>query len=96
MLRCSTWTQPVYTGGRRFWRDMGEVRRHQPFDYWCWDTYSRVTQTFDTDEALKAKRPDVMHMIEAQDNPVARFAKEVATRIVQAHLATVSRLNVLL
>ena len=66
----------------------------QPFDFWCWDLYARVTQAFDADEALKAKRADVMHIIEAQDNPVARFAKEVATRIVQAHLATVSRLNV--
>ncbi len=35
-----------------------------------------------------------MHLIEAQDNPVARFAKEVATRIVTAHLATVARIGV--
>jgi arginyl-tRNA synthetase len=64
------------------------------FDYWCWDLYSRVTQSFETDEELNAKRAEVMHLIEAQDNPVAVFAKEVATRIVYAHLATVSRLNV--
>lgn len=95
--------EPIYKGGDDFsaiWAKYdtshASCTSHCPqsFDYWCWDTYSRVTQTFDTDEALKAKRADVMHLIEAQDNPVARFAKEVATRIVQAHLATVSRLNV--
>lgn len=64
------------------------------FDYWCWDIYSRVTQAFDADESLKARRAEVMHLIEAQDNPVAEFAKEVAAKIVHAHLATVSRLNV--
>ena len=91
--------EPVYTGGDDFTAIWAKYTSHTShpspsFDYWCWDTYARVTQTFDTDEALKAKRADVMHMIEAQDNPVARFAKEVATRIVEAHLATVSRLNV--
>lgn len=64
------------------------------FDYWCWDIYSRVTQAFDADESLKARRAEVMHLIEAQNNPVAEFAKEVATKIVHAHLATVARLNV--
>lgn len=64
------------------------------FDYWCWDIYSRVTQAFDVDESLKARRAEVMHLIEAQDNPVSKFAKEVAAKIVHAHLATVSRLNV--
>ena len=36
----------------------------------------------------------MLHAVEAQDSAIARFAKEVATRIVQAHLATVGRLNV--
>ena len=66
----------------------------QPFDYWCWDVYSRVAQAYDADAELKAKRAEVLHMVESQDNPVAKFAKELATRIVKAHLATVGRLNV--
>ena len=86
--------EPTYKGDGDFSAIWAKYDGKQSFDYWCWDTYSRVTQAFETDEALKAKRPDVMHMIEAQDNPVARFAKEVATRIVKTHLATVSRLNV--
>lgn len=66
----------------------------QPFDYWCWDVYSRIAQAYDSDAALKAKRAEVLHAVEAQDSAVAGFAKEVATRIVHAHLATVARLNV--
>lgn len=65
-----------------------------PFDYWCWDVYSRIANAYDSDEALKAKRADVLHAVEAQDSAIARFAKQVATRIVEAHLATVGRLNV--
>lgn len=86
--------QPVYDGGNDFAPIWAKYDGNEPFDYWCWDVYSRVTQTFDTDEALKAKRAEVMHLIEAQDNPVADFAKAVATKIVEAHLATVSRLNI--
>ncbi len=66
----------------------------QPFDYWCWDVYSRVAQAYETDEALKARRAEVLHMVESQDNPVASFAKELASRIVSAHLATVGRLGI--
>jgi arginyl-tRNA synthetase len=66
----------------------------QPFDYWCWDLYARVSQEYERDPYLQAKRSEVLHLIEKQDNPVAAFAKDVATRIVKAHLATVGRINV--
>ena len=66
----------------------------QSFDYWCWDVYARVAQEYETNDALKAKRAEVLHSVESQDNAVAKFAKEVAARIVKAHLATVGRLNV--
>ena len=36
----------------------------------------------------------VMHEIEAGTTPIARFAKEVATKIVHCHLATMERLQV--
>jgi len=85
---------PLYDGGGDFSRIWAKWDQAQSFDYWCWDVYSRVTQAFDVDEALKARRAEVMHLIEAQDNPVAEFAKQVATKIVEAHLATVARLNV--
>ncbi len=86
--------KPFYDGSGDMSSIWAKYDGKQSFDYWCWDVYSRVTQAFETDEKLKAKRADVMHLIEAQDNPVAQFAKEVASRIVQTHLATVSRINV--
>ena len=66
----------------------------QSFDYWCWDVYSRVANEYDSRPDLKARRAEVLHCVESQDCALATFAKEVATRIVNAHLATVGRLNV--
>lgn len=92
--------EPHYAGGDDFsaiWAkyDMGsQANACQTFDYWCWDLYARVTQAFEIDESLRSRRAEVMHAIEAQDNPIAHFAKEVATRIVRAHLATVGRIGV--
>lgn len=87
--------EPVYDGASDgFGAIWAKYDGSQPFDYWCWDVYSRVAQEYETNPDLKAKRAEVLHGVEAQDSPVARFAKEVAMRIVSAHLATVSRLNV--
>ncbi len=68
--------------------------KKQTFDYWCWDLYSRVANAYENDEELAAKRHDVLHAVEEQKSELAVFAKEVATKIVHAHLATVARLNV--
>ncbi|OFX15537.1 MAG: arginine--tRNA ligase [Armatimonadetes bacterium RBG_16_58_9] len=87
--------EPVYDGkSSDFSKMWAKCDPSQPFDYWCWDIYSKVARTYETDEKLKARRTEVLHMVEAQNNPVARFAKEVATRIVKTHLATMGRLNV--
>ena len=34
------------------------------FDYYCWDLYTRVGIEYQTNEGLKAKRPEVLHLIE--------------------------------
>lgn len=86
--------EPVYAPGVSLDVIWAKYDGSQPFDYWCWDVYARIAQEYEKNEALKAKRAEVLHMVEAQDSPIARFAKEVATRIVKAHLATVGRLNV--
>lgn len=64
------------------------------FDYWCWDTYAKIANAYDTDIKLKAKRAEILHAVESQDSEIAAFAKQVACKIVEAHLATVSRLNI--
>jgi arginyl-tRNA synthetase len=64
------------------------------FDYYCWDLYSRVGQAYQTDEMLKAKRADVLHLIETGDNDTATLADYVATRNVEQILKTMERLSI--
>jgi len=64
------------------------------FDYYCWDLYAKVGQVYQTDEALKAKRPEVLHLIEAGNNPTAELADWVATRNVECILATMERFGI--
>lgn len=86
--------EPVYSGSGSLDAIWDKWDKSQSFDYWCWDLYSRVANAYDSDPALAARRAEILHHVEAQNSEIARFAKEVATKIVHAHLATVSRLNV--
>ncbi len=71
-----------------------KIPGHQPLDYYCWDLYARFQDEVERDPILKERREEVLHQIERGESPVAIFAKELATRIVQAHLDTVERLSV--
>ena len=64
------------------------------FDYYCWDLYARVGQEYQTNEELKAKRADVLHLIEEGDNETAELADFVATRNVECILDTMDRLSI--
>ena len=64
------------------------------FDYFCWDLYTKVGQQYLTDEGLKSKRAEVLHQIEAGDNPTAELADYVATRNVEQILKTMERLSI--
>jgi len=64
------------------------------FDYYCWDLYARVGQTYQTDESLKTKRVEVLHLIEEGDNDTAKLADYVASRNVECILATMERLSI--
>lgn len=64
------------------------------FDYFCWDLYAKVGQAYQSDEDLKAKRAEVLHLIEEGGNPTAELADYVATRNVQRILATTERLSI--
>jgi len=86
--------QPFYRGENDFSEIWGKVNKNISFDYWCWDIYSRISNAYEQNPELKTKRAEILHAVEAQNNNIAIFAKEVATKIVKAHLATVSRLNV--
>ena len=86
---------PVYSEGTgdftAIWRKAPEDR---PFDYFCWDIYTRFQNVVRENQDLADKRESVLHQIEGGVHPVASFAKELATRIVQAHLETVAELSI--
>lgn len=64
------------------------------FDYLCWDLYAKVSQTYATDEALKARRAETLHAIEAGEGELAQMATLVADKIVDYHLDTMLRLGI--
>ncbi len=83
-------------------RDLGSIKALDAelaaagtsFDYYCWDLYAKVGQAYQSDEALKAKRANVLHLIEAGDNATAELADYVATRNVQCITDTMERLGI--
>lgn len=64
------------------------------FDYYCWDLYAKVGQEYQSNEELKAKRAEVLHLIEEGGNVTAELADFVATRNVECILATMERLSI--
>lgn len=77
------------------------LTKDYPFDYYCWDLYTKVGLFYRDGNPAgpispeKAKlRTDVLHAIEAGDNPVAELADYVATRNVECILDTMERLDI--
>ncbi len=64
------------------------------FDYYCWDLYTKVGVEYQTNEELKEKRAEVLHLIEEGGNPTAELADFVATRNVECILDTMERLSI--
>jgi arginyl-tRNA synthetase len=64
------------------------------FDYHCWDLYARVSSLYEVQPELLQQRSATLHAIEAGEGEVAGMAHVVADAIVEAHLATMLRLDV--
>ncbi len=64
------------------------------FDYYCWDIYAQVADFYRQSEENLRWRSQTLQAIEAGNNATAELAQHVAMRIVKAHLATMSRINV--
>jgi arginyl-tRNA synthetase len=64
------------------------------FDYYCWDVYARVADFYRQSEENQKWRSRTLQAIEAGNNATADVAEHVAMRIVEAHLATMARINV--
>jgi arginyl-tRNA synthetase len=77
------------------------LKEDHPFDYYCWDLYARVGLFYrggepegrEDPERLKL-RVETLHALEEGGNPTAALADYVATRIVNCHLDTMSRLGI--
>lgn len=67
---------------------------NKTFDYYCWDLYARVGQEYQTNEELKAKRAEILHLIEKGGNDTAALADYVATRNVECILNTMERFGI--
>ena len=72
-----------------------------PFDYYCWELYTRVGAFYREGGAEGQPNPDrlklrieVLHAIEAGNNPTAELADYVATRNVEQILGTMERLGI--
>ena len=85
---------PFYQEGSHFKNLWAKVQVDQPLDYFCWDLYARFQKELEDNPSLLQKREEVLHKIEEGSNPIARFAKELATQIVQTHLETVAQLSI--
>lgn len=64
------------------------------FDHFCWDVYAQVSDFYQRSEENKQWRSRTLQAVEAGGNPTAELAEHVAMRIVDAHLATMERINV--
>jgi len=86
---------PLFTEGicdlERMWE---KVPEDQPFDYFCWDLYARFQNEVEGTPFLLEKRGQVLHEIEEGLQPISVFAKELAEKIVRAHLETVAQLSI--
>jgi arginyl-tRNA synthetase len=65
-----------------------------PFDHVCWDLYARTSQHYKDHPESLAWRSHTLHAIEAGEGELAELAHLVADAIVNAHLATMLRLNI--
>ncbi|HZS13558.1 MAG TPA: arginine--tRNA ligase [Candidatus Dormibacteraeota bacterium] len=76
-------------------RELGmEARDGEPYDQFCSRVYVEVMRRYEQDPSLLGRRVETLRHIEARDNDVAQFAKDLARRIVQAHLDTMRRFDI--
>jgi arginyl-tRNA synthetase len=86
---------PQYSGeGSDFETFWSKAPTDQPFDYFCWDLYARFQNELEGNAPLLEEREKVLHKIEGGTHPIASFAKELAGKIVKAHLETVAQLSI--
>src|SRR5262249_37593474 len=66
----------------------------EPFDYYCWDLYARVSEWYEKDPANKQIRLETLHAIEEGGNEAAQIGDIVSTAVLRRHLETMQRLGI--
>jgi arginyl-tRNA synthetase len=64
------------------------------FDYYCWDLYARVSAYLAGHPEAQARKSEIMKRMERGEDPEYALSRTISRRIVQAHLATMSRLGI--
>ena len=64
------------------------------FDYYCWDLYARTSTYYTDNPQALSWRAATLHAIEVGTGELAELAHLVSDAIVEAHLATMLRLEV--
>ncbi len=64
------------------------------FDYLCWDLYAGISAHYKQEPEALEWRADTLRAIEAGGSELARIGHLVSDAVVQAHLRTMYRLNV--
>jgi len=79
----------------------GSLPEDRPFDYYCWDLYTRVGLFYRNGSAAGEPNPerlqlrtDVLHALEEGNSSTAELADYVATRNVECILDTMERLGI--
>ncbi len=66
----------------------------KPFDYYCWDLYARVSESYDENKENVKLRLQTLHDIEQGGNQAADIGKLVSNAIIRRHLETMQRLGI--
>ncbi len=66
----------------------------EPFDYYCSRLYVAVGKAYDEQPELLERRKQILRVVEHGEPPYAEMAADLSRKIVQAHLATMARLNI--
>ena len=66
----------------------------EPFDYFCWNIYTKIQKMYEVDERLVERRKEILKLTEEGNNDTAQKASEVANQVVDRHLQTFARLNI--
>ncbi len=64
------------------------------FDYYCWDLYANVSRYLAEHPEAAPRKAAILKAIEHGEGEAAAMARHVSRRIVRAHLATMTRLDI--